>query len=107
MFRRIAASLNRSFVADAATPAEGKACHVGSEAHVILTSTWKGDRALKMPAIATTKQARAKEALEAFSSNYLDCQYQFVDFFVDQLADISTQRLALVWRWLAGSRCAT
>ncbi len=44
---------------------------------------------MKMPAIATTKHARAKEALEAFSSNYLDYQYQFVEFFVDHLVDMS------------------
>lgn len=44
---------------------------------------------MKLPAIATTKPARAQEALDAFSSNYLDYQYQFVEFFVDHLVDMS------------------
>jgi hypothetical protein len=44
---------------------------------------------VKIPAIATTKHSRAKEALEAFSSSYLDYQYQFVEFFVDHLVDMS------------------
>jgi hypothetical protein len=44
---------------------------------------------VKMPAIATTKPARAQEALDAFSSNYLDYQYQFVEFFVAHLVDMS------------------
>ena len=44
---------------------------------------------MKMPAIATSKSVRAQEALDAFSSNYLDYQYQFVEFFVDHLVDMS------------------
>ena len=44
---------------------------------------------MKMPAIATSKAGRAQEALDAFSSNYLDYQYQFVEFFVDHLVDMS------------------
>jgi hypothetical protein len=42
-----------------------------------------------MPRIATSKAARAQEALGAFSSSYLDYQYQFVEFFVDHLVDMS------------------
>lgn len=44
---------------------------------------------MKMPAIATSKATRAQEALDAFSSGYLDYQYQFVEFFVDHLGDLS------------------
>lgn len=44
---------------------------------------------MKMPTVATSKATRAHEALDAFSSSYLDYQYQFVEFFVDHLVDMS------------------
>lgn len=44
---------------------------------------------MKTPTIATSKPARTKEALDAFRSNYLPYQYQFVEFLVDHLLDLS------------------
>ena len=51
---------------------------------------------MKMPAINMSKSARAQEALEIFGANYLDYQYQFVEFFADHLVKSRTA-LSLAW----------
>jgi hypothetical protein len=46
---------------------------------------------MKLPAITSTRAARAERVEAAFSESYLDFQYCFVDFFVDHLGDLSRE----------------